>query len=382
MDTKIDEQLLGEAARWSARLSAHDCSEAQYAEFESWHSANSAHRDAFARVRATAAIVDRQLGADKRLQLLAEKAFAAGSTIATADLTLVSKTMVTSGQVACESATIAGLLPAPPLCAAESPSAHRRHSRFRPLRAGVALAMAASFTMVALVAWRTPAHFLQTAPVENQTAELQAPSQAARHVTLADGTLVHLDAGSKVRVVMSAHERRVQLQAGRAYFEVAHDSSRPFSVSANGTRTVALGTKFQVQQRGNDTVVTLTQGSVAVSGNEGRWQERLRPGEQLKIVAGNDKPELNVVDTNDITSWSRGWLVFKQTPLTEALSEINRYSEKKLVIADATLSDLSVAGSFIAGDAQSIVDAIAAVLPIRVVDGGQHEILLFRRYDN
>jgi transmembrane sensor len=181
---------------------------------------------------------------------------------------------------------------------------------------------------------------------------------------------------------MSTHERQIKLQTGRAYFEVAHDSSRPFSVSANGTRTVALGTKFQVQQRGNVTVVTLTQGSVAVSGNDGRWQERLRPGEQLNIAAGSDKPELHVVDTSDITSWSRGWLVFRSTPLTEALSEINLYSEKKLVIADATLSDLSVAGSFIAGDAQSIVDAIAAVLPIRVVDGGQHEILLFRRYDN
>jgi transmembrane sensor len=242
--------------------------------------------------------------------------------------------------------------------------------------------MAASITMVAFIAWRTPAQLLPTGLVENQIAELQAPSQAARHVTLADGTLVHLDAGSKVRVVMSAHERRVQLQSGRAYFEVAHDSSRPFSVTANGTRTVALGTKFQVQQSGDATVVTLTQGSVAISGNEGRWQERLRPGEQLKVVAGNDQPELNVVDTSDITSWSRGWLVFRRTPLSDALNEINRYSEKKLVIADATLSDLSIAGSFIAGDAQSIVDAIAAVLPIRVVDGGQHEILLFRRYDN
>jgi transmembrane sensor len=262
-------------------------------------------------------------------------------------------------QVASNSTAIAELTPAATLCAAQSTQIHHRRNRFCTRR-GVALAMAASFTMAALVAWRAPVHFLQTTPNENQTAELEAPSQAARHVTLADGTLVHLDAGSKVRVVMSAHERRIQLQAGRAYFEVAHDASRPFSVSANGTRTVALGTKFQVQQHGNDTVVTLTQGSVAVSGNEGRWQERLRPGEQLKIVAGTDKPELNVVDASDITSWSRGWLVFRRTPLT----------------------DVSIAGSFIAGDAQSIVDAIAAVLPIRVVDGGQHEILLFRRYDN
>jgi transmembrane sensor len=374
-------------------LSAHDCSETEYAAFEAWHSAKSAHRDVFARIRGTAAVIDRQLALDKRLQRLAEKAFAAGSTIATADLALVSKTTeaitttvaapIVAGLVASNTATFAELIPTPVLCSvSESTDRQHRHRRCRPSRAGIAVAMAASIAMVAFIAWRTPGQFLQTGPAENQTAELQAPSQAARHVTLADGTLVHLDAGSKVRVVMSAHERRVQLQAGRAYFEVAHDSSRPFSVTANGTRTVALGTKFQVQQSGDATVVTLTQGSVAISGSEGRWQERLRPGEQLKIVAGNDKPELNVVDTSDITSWSRGWLVFRRTQLSDALNEINRYSEKKLVIADATLSDLSIAGSFIAGDAQSIVDAIAAVLPIRVVDGGQHEILLFRRYDN
>src|SRR5262249_16810240 len=107
-----------------------------------------------------------------------------------------------------------------------------------------------------------------------------------RDVMLGDGSLVHLDVDSEVNVRLSADRRDVTLVNRRALFEVAHDSSRPFVVSAGSTRTTALGTHFQVQRDSQSVLVTLTEGSVAVTGDpeQSRWSEKLTPGEQISLT--------------------------------------------------------------------------------------------------
>ncbi len=72
--------------------------------------------------------------------------------------------------------------------------------------------------------------------------------QTRRDVTLADGSVVHLDVDSEINVSFSSGHRDITLVNGRALFEVAHDASRPFVVSAGQSHTTALGTHFQVQR--------------------------------------------------------------------------------------------------------------------------------------
>ncbi len=81
-----------------------------------------------------------------------------------------------------------------------------------------------------------------------------------------------------------------------------------------------------------------------------------------------------------VTSWSRGRLVFRGTPLSDALDEVNRYGDRKVRLGDPELAQLPVGGNFIAGETDLIVSAFAAALSLRVVDGGSGEIILFRRY--
>ncbi|HTE39307.1 MAG TPA: FecR domain-containing protein [Steroidobacteraceae bacterium] len=341
MDNLVERQALGEAARWCARLAAHDCSEVEHLACERWQSAKPEHRNAFVEVSRTSADIDRAMAVDARLQQLADRALAAN---------------------------VVSTLP---------PAA--RIKRLAPL------ALAASVVLAAVVAWQIPAFLGQTEP---QALVFQAPSQHARQVTLADGSVVSIDAGGKLRATLTHQERRIELLAGRAYFDVAHDKSRPFSVVANDVRTVALGTRFEVRMDPGETntgktTITLAQGSVQIEGARGaaQWRELLTPGEQLRVEGLGADRERRVVDAEEFSSWARGWLVFHGMPLHDALREINRYSEKKVLLADASLADLSIAGRFFAGDSASIVAALAEVLPIRVVDGGSHEIMLFKRYD-
>jgi transmembrane sensor len=126
-------------------------------------------------------------------------------------------------------------------------------------------------------------------------------------------------------------------------------------------------------------VVVLTEGSVSVT--QAGWQGRLTPGEQLTLQGAGTAPVKLSVDTHLATSWARGRLVFRGTPLAEALEEVNRYSTRKLRLADPSLASLPVGGSFIAGDSELVLSAFVAALPLRAVEGGGGEILLFRRYE-
>jgi transmembrane sensor len=81
------------------------------------------------------------------------------------------------------------------------------------------------------------------------------------------------------------------------------------------------------------------------------------------------------VDAEAATSWSRGYHVFRATPLREVVREVNRYAVRKIRIADLSLAELPVSGSFKVGDAQSIATALPATLPVRVVEQGGETIL-------
>jgi len=194
-----------------------------------------------------------------------------------------------------------------------------------------------------------------------------------------------LDVDSRLSVRMSSKLRTVDLLEGRAYFDVVHDASRPFLVNAGMLRTTDLGTRFQVAvTEKEDVSVTLVEGAVQITDRQesGRLQQVLSPGEQVLLKSGSSALEKQDVDASAITSWSTGRLVFKGTPLATVLDEVNRYSDCKIHLGDASLASIPIGGNFIAGgDSEQVIDALAAVLPLRVVRVGTNEIVLFHRND-
>jgi transmembrane sensor len=206
-----------------------------------------------------------------------------------------------------------------------------------------------------------------------------ATQDETRVLTLEDGTLVHVDVATVVDVRFTTREREVLLQYGRAVFDVAHDAARPFVVVAGSERVTAVGTRFQVARTAAQTVVTLAEGIVTVSGEPGGDQrtEQLAPGDELSIAPG-DAWVMRTVDARVATSWSLGRLVFRGTRLADALQQVNRYAATKVRLADLSLADMPVSGNFVVGDSEAVVAAFAAVLPLEIAASGD-ELLLYRR---
>ena len=181
---------------------------------------------------------------------------------------------------------------------------------------------------------------------------LEANAGIRTHFDLPDGTVAYLNSGSSLSypVPYDPKERKVSL-SGEAYFKVAHNAEQPFVVSAFEDRykVKVLGTEFNVQAYAGDDKVstTLVEGSVnlEVRGESGNVSQRnLLPSE--KAFCDLSKGEISVMKTNPMyeTAWMDGKLIFKDTPLPEALKKLSQYYNVEFEIRDMEIKSYCLTG--------------------------------------
>ena len=241
------------------------------------------------------------------------------------------------------------------------------HARRRRRMIGWAAAGAAAVTVAALGLWA-----LQRPPVYGTDVGEQ------RMVTLQDGSQVTLDTASRLVVRYTAGERRVELLEGQALFAVSTDAGRPFIVSAGEARIRALGTRFDVRLLEGGARVVLVEGRVAVSERSAQahtWT--LSPGHQ--VVTSAPEPVVEPVDPVAATSWTTGRLIFDQTPLGEAVAEMNRYARVPVALEADGIAATPVSGAFDTGDMSAFVAAVGDLYPVTVHRRGDQIVITERR---
>lgn len=195
-----------------------------------------------------------------------------------------------------------------------------------------------------------------------------------RSITLEDGSVVTLNTDSEITARYLRGRRQLSLHRGEAEFVVRHDGRRPFVVDAaadtQGGRITALGTRFQVRRVADAVTVTLLEGSVAVA--RGKADEViLQPGELAEYRALVPGIARRAADLDSATAWTEGRLSFHQTPLPQAVAEVNRYTARKLEL-DPALASLNISGSFGTDAPDAFLAALEAMFSLRAVpeDGG------------
>jgi transmembrane sensor len=184
-------------------------------------------------------------------------------------------------------------------------------------------------------------------------------------VPMTDGSKITLNTDSQIRVEVDRHERRVDLERGEAFFEVAKDATRPFVVHVGNTRVVAVGTQFSIRREADDLEVVVTEGKVRIE-SSGAPQAVAAGMVARASDAGILLKREDPVQAEESLSWRRGTLVFKDATLADAVAEFNRYNTHKIVIDDASVGALEVAGSFRADNVEAFVRLLARGYPVRV----------------
>jgi transmembrane sensor len=176
---------------------------------------------------------------------------------------------------------------------------------------------------------------------------------------LADNSVVTLSTDSAVRVNQWGQERHLTLLRGQAFFQVAKDAARPFVVTAGDKSVTALGTSFDVRMEPGKLSVTLVEGRVRIAGATPKGERRVEMDAGSRFVAANATDwAISTVDTAKESAWLQGRLVFDGEPLSAVVAEMNRFSERKLALADPTLGATPVSGVFRTGQIDAFVAAL------------------------
>lgn len=158
---------------------------------------------------------------------------------------------------------------------------------------------------------------------------------ATERIVLSDGSTVVVNASSKLRYPLKfdAHQRSILLEEGEAFFKVAADPARPFTVHTAELATTALGTSFNIRAYAHESKITvaLLTGKVKVVDQTKKTDRDapvfLMPQEQLSY----NRKSLSMVKSgfnqqDEIVGWKHGFLVFKDASYKEVITEIeNRY---------------------------------------------------------
>ena len=204
------------------------------------------------------------------------------------------------------------------------------------------------------------------------------------NVRLIDGSIVTLNTDTILETDLSRGARQLYLRRGEVHFQVAHDRSRPFLVHAGDAVVRAVGTEFEVRLHPDQHVdVVVNEGRVEVQAaataapqqtTEARRRlasvtmvRTLSAGEQLSTATA-DYPIVPVSQQqlSSEQAWREGAIIFDGQPLSQAVSEIQRYTDARIVVSDARVADLRVGGRFRTDDLQGFLDGLQAALPVSI----------------
>lgn len=237
------------------------------------------------------------------------------------------------------------------------------------LWSGFAAAAAAAAALAIFVAVRppAPAEIFQTAKGED------------RVVSLADGSSLHLNTGSRIAVRLERGGRYVELTHGQVAFDVAHDPERPFLISAGERDIRVVGTEFDVLRHEGRLRVTVREGVVSVQAPEdGPVAEPmlLRAGDQLEHRPG-ERWTVRQVDPETALAWQGGDLVYRDQPLDEVVADLNRYFATPVQVVGPA-SSLRFSGVLRIDTEEAVVRRLQAFLPISA-DRGREGVTLRMR---
>ncbi len=343
------------AAQWLVRLEGQTSPEIWDC-FQAWMDLDPRHRAAFIRLR----VAWNQVDVLKNMRPVD----------GTIDADLLATTKIHPGSIATR-----GLQPL------QGTPRRRAEELVMPERRRV-FAIAAAIAATGMVAWFGSYHL--------GWKSFETGVGGREKMELADGSTVDLNTNTELNVRISGSRRDIMLARGEALFHVAHDSNRPFYVTAGGTVVRAVGTEFSVRIRDPEHVdVLVAEGRVAVGapGTEANFENPSLLATAPKVSAGEaasvhrNSVAVRRIPMEDITRklrWTAGTLAFQGETLDDAVQEFNRYNQRQITIADPSIVNIQVGGTFRTYELDSFIAALQHSFGFQVQVGADNgDIRLF-----
>lgn len=226
---------------------------------------------------------------------------------------------------------------------------------------GLGAACAAAL-MVAIV---DPIHW-RAAPTYQET--FASTHGERRQIVLPDNSTLLLNTDTSIFVAFYDHQRVVRLEQGEVFFQVDGTQGTPFIVDAGNGSVRVRGTQFNVRHTDQGFSVDVLKGEVEVKA--GPWWNRqtasLRRGQAARSDASGSLTSQQDADVDSTVAWRKGKVVFRGTPLVEAIQELNRYSSRRMIVREVHTGQLRISGVFSVDDPASFLGALPKIVPVVV----------------
>lgn len=158
---------------------------------------------------------------------------------------------------------------------------------------------------------------------------------------LDDGTYVHLNANSQLTATLTGQQRKIKLNNGQIFLDVAKDKTRPFVIDSGEVLIKVLGTSFEVDRVDNNVAVTVYEGRVEIIADE---TVVLVPP-QRAVLKNGQLIKVENAQLTQLPSWRTGWVEAEGQALFKVIQQLQRYSQKTIVV-DSSLTHKLISGRF------------------------------------
>lgn len=250
----------------------------------------------------------------------------------------------------------------------------RRTTVNQMLRYAAVVIFMLSLPLIYLVLNQSPAS--QTQAVGMDTLIVGNGKQA--QLSLSDGTIIKLDAGSKLAYPkeFTGNTREVHL-TGEGYFEVAHNPKKPFIVHANGAKIRVLGTRFNVSAWSllKRVEVVVAEGKVSLRPENNEGTGIVIPGGRMSVMRKNGVPVKPFrVDVKKQIAWQDRELILENTPLYEVMDRLSRWYGLEVKLPDPVYNSVKITGKFKNKSHDHIIEAIGLMLNLSFEQNGNQII--------
>lgn len=253
----------------------------------------------------------------------------------------------------------------------------RRWSSIEKWRLPVKLAASAIVLLVIFIGWGPRISW------NARSETFQTDVGRVENIHLSDGSAITMGGGTRLTVTLSSRVRFVQLTRGDAWFRVAHDPKWPFVVHAGDRVIRAVGTAFLVTRDSDRVIVTVTEGTVAItvpppvplSHTRSTALQRLQPSVRVtrgETISYSDDGALEPVVKADMSAaagWTQGQLVFDDEPLRYVIESVNRYFPHRIA-ATPSAGSLRFSGVIFRSEVQDWLRGLSGIFPVDVDERG------------
>ncbi|MBN9297376.1 MAG: FecR domain-containing protein [Filimonas sp.] len=197
-------------------------------------------------------------------------------------------------------------------------------------------------------------------------------------VQLPDGTKIWLHPQAALSYDKNNYNdinRAVKL-TGEAFFDVAHDADKPFTVQSGLVTTTVRGTAFNIEAYANekDVRVILVRGKVEVTAKT--WTYTLSPGQMMDYNNDKNNMEIKTISTGELADWTQDKLIFNDLPLLDVLKRLEEnYNIRIICVNPSIVDNKRITGKYTRRSADEILNKILFIHGLQYQkQGGQYMI--------